>query len=111
MKIKKHLNFTSLRKKATEVFESIPDCRQKSKVTISIHDAMMSGLACMYFQNPSLLQFQKRMQEEQHRNNLSTLFAVEQIPKETQMREITDGIESEYTLARNISEITWQELK
>lgn len=96
MKIKKHLNFTSLRKKATEVFESIPDCRQKSKITISIHDAMMSGLACMYFQDPSLLQFQKRMHEEQHRNNLNTLFAVEQVPKETQMREITDSVDSEY---------------
>lgn len=96
MKIKKHLNFASLREKASEVFKSIPDWRQKSKISISIHDAMMSGLACMYFQDPSLLQFQKRMQEEQHRNNLNTLFGVENVPKETQMREITDGIDSDY---------------
>jgi hypothetical protein len=96
MKTKKHLNFTSLREKASEVFESIPDWRQKSKISISIHDAMMSGLACMYFQDPSLLQFQKRMQEDQHRNNLNTLFGVENVPKETQMREITDGVDSDY---------------
>jgi hypothetical protein len=96
VKIKKHLNFTSLRNKASEVIESIPDWRQKSKITISIHDAMMSGFACMYFQDPSLLQFQKRMQEDQHRNNLNTLFGVENIPKETQMREIIDGVDSDY---------------
>jgi hypothetical protein len=96
VKIKKHLNFTSLRKKASEVFKSVPDWRQTSKITISIHDAMMSGMACMYFQDPSLLQFQKRMQEEHHRNNLKTLFGVEEIPKETQMREITDGVDSDY---------------
>lgn len=55
MKIKKHLNFTSLRKKASEIFLVIPDWRQEKKVNISIHDALMSGLACMYFQDPSLL--------------------------------------------------------
>ena len=70
MKMKKHLNFTALRSKMSEVFKTIPDLRQQSKTVISLHDAMMSGFACMYFQDPSLLQFQKRMQEEQHRNNL-----------------------------------------
>lgn len=50
----------------------------------------------MYFQDPSLLQFQTRMQEEQHRNNLNTLFGVEGIPKETQMREITNSVDSEH---------------
>ncbi len=51
MKVLKHLSFSSLRKKASEVFSSIVDLRQQSKVEISIHDAMMSGLACMHFQN------------------------------------------------------------
>jgi hypothetical protein len=96
VKIKKHLNFTSLRKKASEIFKSIPDWRQTNKISISIHDAMMSGLACMYFQDPSLLQFQKRMEDEQHKNNLNTLFDVKSIPKETQMREIIDQVASDY---------------
>jgi hypothetical protein len=74
----------------------VVDWRQQKKVGISIQDALMSGFACMYFQDPSLLQFQQRMQEEQHRNNLATLFKVRKIPKETQMREIIDGIDSEY---------------
>jgi len=94
--IKKHLNFTVLRKKLSKVLNGVPEFRQKSKVTINIHDAMMSGFACMYFQDNSLLQFQKRMQEEQHSSNLKTLFGVEHIPKETQMREIIDGVASDY---------------
>jgi len=96
VKIKKHLGFSSLRKKASEVFLNVPDQRQKSKTTVSIHDAMMSGLGCMHFQDPSLLQFQERMQITQHSNNLKTLFDVEHIPKETQMREIIDGVSSDY---------------
>jgi hypothetical protein len=76
--------------------KDIPDWRQKNKTTISIHDAAMTGFACMYFQDPSLLQFQQRMQEEQHLNNLATLFGVKNMPKETQMREINDGIDSEF---------------
>lgn len=96
MKIKKHLNFSSLREGLSEAFNDVVDWRQPKKVTISIHDALMSGFACMHFQDPSLLQFQQRMQDDQHRNNLETLCKVSVIPRETQMREITDGVASEY---------------
>lgn len=95
MKIKKHLSFTELRRKLSEKFNQIADWRQEKKVDISLHDAMMSGFACMHFQDPSLLQFQKRMQEDQHRNNLNTMFDVGTIPKETQMRKLVDRVDSE----------------
>ena len=96
MKIKKHLSFGSLREAVSKKFRSIPDLRQAGKININLHDALMSGLACMHFQDPSLLQFQLRMQEEQNQNNLRTLFDINQIPKETQMREIIDGVESHH---------------
>jgi len=95
MKIKKHLNFTSMRKKLSEIFSSLTDTRQPSKIKHSMHDSFMSGFACMYFQDPSLLQFQTRMKEDQNRNNLETLFDVKKVPKETQMREIIDTVDSE----------------
>jgi hypothetical protein len=96
MKIKKHLSFSSLRKALSSHFGEIPDERQAAKTKISQHDMLMSGFACMYFQDPSLLQFQIRMQDDQHRNNLRTLFDVETIPKETQMREHLDGVDSKH---------------
>lgn len=56
---------------------------------------MMCGFACMYFQDPSLLQFQQQLQEAQHRDNLQTLFEVEQISEATQMRDLIDAVDSE----------------
>jgi len=93
---KKHLSFTALRRKMSGFFQAIPERREGSKIKISIHDALMSGFACMHFQEPSLLQFQRNLEEEHHCNNLKTLFGVEAIPKETQMREIIDEIDSDY---------------
>ena len=95
MKIKKHLSFSSLRQEVSRILRSITDCRQENKVDISIHDALMSGFACMHFQDPSLLQFQQRLKEKQQQNNLKTLFDVKEIPKETQMRKIIDDVDSE----------------
>ena len=96
MKIKKHISFGSLIREIGESFNKIPDLRQENKIKISIHDAMMSGVSCMYFQDPSLLQFQMHLQDIAHRNNLMTLFGITNIPKETQMREIIDGVKSDY---------------
>lgn len=60
-----------------------------------MHDVVMSGFAMMYFQDPSLLQFQKRLRETEGRDNLSTIFKVETIPEDTQMRRVLDSIDPE----------------
>lgn len=49
----------------------------------------------MFFQDPSLLQFQKRLREAKQRSNLTTLFDVEEIPENTQLREVLDEVKSE----------------
>ena len=72
-------------------FEQIDDSRQQSKVDFSLHDCLMSAFAMMFFQDPSLLQFQKRLQDAIHKNNLSTLFAVSKIPCDTQLRDTIDS--------------------
>ena len=94
MKQKKHLNFTALRRQLSEIFRGIPDWRDPVKKKLSLHDVLMSGFACMHFQDPSLLQFQERLKEERQRSNLQTLFDIKDIPKETQMREIIDEVDS-----------------
>jgi hypothetical protein len=60
-----------------------------------MHDVCMSGFAMMFFQDPSLLQFQRRMEDEAHANNLKTLFHVDSIPKDTCMSEVLDGVNPE----------------
>jgi hypothetical protein len=94
-KQKKHLSFTALIDSMSSFFNRIKDERQSGKCDYSLHDVLMSAFSCMYFQDPSLNEFQKRLQEEQHINNLATLFGVKNIPKNTQLRDILDEIPSE----------------
>ncbi len=65
MNVKKHINFTSMRKDFSELLLAAnQDCRQSGKIDYSINDAVMSGFACMYFQDPSIKAFQERLQDE-----------------------------------------------
>lgn len=80
----------------SKLFRELPDERQSGKIAHSLHDVLMSGFACMHFQDPSLLQFQERLQEAEHRNNLQTLFDVESIPQNTQLREVIDTVDSQH---------------
>ena len=94
MKIKKHLGFKSLRELLSSTFNKIKDGRQSHKIEHSVHDSLMSGFACMFFQEPSLLQFQIRLEKKLHKNNLKELFDVQNIPESTQLRTIIDKVES-----------------
>lgn len=95
MNPKKHLSFGSLRHSLSSLFHQLPDTRQQEKTAYSLHDTVMSGFACMYFQDPSLLEFQRQLKEAQNRDNLQTLFGVKAIPKDTQMRDIIDEVDSD----------------
>jgi hypothetical protein len=94
-KQKKHLSFTALIQSLTSHFNVIDDPRQQQKCDFSYHDVLMSAFSCMYFQDPSLAQFQKRMQEAKGRSNLQTLFGVTDIPQDSQLRDILDSIPSD----------------
>ena len=55
----------------------------------------MGGFAMMFFQDPSLLPFQQRMEDEARMNTLATLFRIQSIPKDTRMREVIDEVDPE----------------
>lgn len=55
----------------------------------------MSVFACMFFQDPSLLHFQKLLEQKYQRNNLKNIFGVSNIPSDNQLREVLDKIPSE----------------
>ena len=99
MHLKKHLSFTALRKALSEHFRDIDDRRQSGKIDFTLHDCLMSGFAMMFFQDPSLLSFQRRMQDSIQKNNLNKVFNVKGIPSDTQIRDILDALQPD-TLAR-----------
>ena len=84
-----------MREALSERFSRLTDTRQEGKKEYAIHDVFMSAFAMMFFQDPSLLQFQRRMEDEGHMNNLKTLFHVISIPKDTWMREVIDEVDPE----------------
>jgi hypothetical protein len=88
--MQKALSFPALRSMLADRFRDLPEYRQEGKVVHSVHDVFMSAFAMMFFQDPSLLQFQKRLEEEIHTSNLHTLFQVSSVPKDTAMREAID---------------------
>ncbi len=90
MHIKKHLGFAALRKIISERLLEIEDSRQQGKVDYTLHDCAMSAFAMMFFQDPSVLEFQRRMEESTNCNNLKTMFNVVSIPKDTQLRDVLD---------------------
>ncbi len=56
---------------------------------------MLSGLACMYFQSQSLLEFQRKMQNHHQKNNLKSMFNVNDLPTDNGMRNIIDSVNPE----------------
>lgn len=91
-KPRKMLSAGALLAGVRNVFQDIPDHRTELS-TISTTDALMSGLAMFGLKFPSLLQFDKSKEEKQLQYNLKTLYGVENIPSDTQMREILDKID------------------
>ncbi len=88
-KVRKHLNADSLFAAIHKDFQQIPDSRG-ANCTISLGDALMSGLAVFQLKHPSLLAFDKQRQKEPQ--NLHSMFGVTNIPCDSQMRTILDPL-------------------
>ena len=74
-----------------ESFTRIEDHRTE-QAKISLVDTLMSGFALFSLKDPSLLAFDERREEPE---NLQTIYSIEQIPCDTQMRTILDEVEPE----------------
>lgn len=76
-------------------FGRLGDSRRPERVDYSLHDTLLSGCAMLFFQHASLLALQRKLKQRRGRCNLETLFGVTQVPSDTQMREILDGVAPE----------------
>lgn len=88
--VRKHLNADALIKLMRQDFQKIPDHRAGNS-SISLDDALMSALAMFQLKDPSLLAFDKRRKEEPE--NLHTIWGIDNIPCDSQMRSVLDPVE------------------
>lgn len=74
---------------------SLPDSRRGSNKRYALTDAASCALSVFFFQAPSFLEFQRRMQQETSRSNCHTLFGVEAIPCDNRIRDLLDAVPPE----------------
>jgi hypothetical protein len=73
-------------------FSGITDHRKRD-CKISLPDALMSGYAMFALKDPSLLLFDNRRKFDD--GNLNRVFGIENVPSDSQMREILDPVDPE----------------
>ena len=82
----------------------LPDSRKASpNLKYQVRDAALSAFAVFVTQSPSFLAHQRDMERLKGRNNAQSLFQVEHIPSDNQIRNILDSIP-----ASQLSELFWQ---
>jgi hypothetical protein len=91
----KQLTFEAFRDELATTFAQIVDPRDPARLTWEMPAVLMSAFAMLFFQHPSLLEYQRRMQQRTGQSNLERVFRVAAIPSDTQMREILDGVPTE----------------
>jgi hypothetical protein len=73
-------------------FSFVKDNRKKSSITISIGDALMSAYAMFSLKCPSALYFENEIHKTNQIHNLKKIFYIENVPSDTQMRDIVDDV-------------------
>lgn len=58
-----------------------------------IQEGIKNGFAVFFFQHPPVLDFQRAMQDQKRRNNRETLFKVQAIPCDNEIRMLLDRVE------------------
>jgi len=89
--VRKHLSADALYELLRDAFAKVPDHRQHPS-RIPMTDALMAAFAMFALKDPSLLAFDER----RHDQNLRNLFGLQQVPCDTQMREILDPVEPDH---------------
>jgi hypothetical protein len=101
------LHFRTLLETLGEGINLIPDARRAGSITYGLQDCYRSAFVMFYLQDPSLLEFQRRLQQQIKSNNLSTVFGVQVIPANTQFRQILD--EHDYRPLQGVfSSLPWR---
>jgi hypothetical protein len=86
--------FRELLNKLENKGDALPDSRDTGhNFRYTLTDALKCAFAVFFFQHPSVLDFQRKMQEKRRRNNMESIFGIREIPSNPQIKTLLDEIE------------------
>jgi len=87
------LSFDEFVSEIQQVFTDLPDSRHYSpNQHYSMKDAALGAFAMFFTQSPSFLAYQQAMEQAQGRNNARSIFGIEEIPSDNQIRNLLDPV-------------------
>lgn len=88
--------FSTLLGVLESTIRSFPDKRTGTNMRYSMRDGGFSAFSVFYMQCPSFLSHQEFLQQEEGNNNARTLFGIEKIPTDPQIRNLLDLVDPKY---------------
>jgi len=89
----KPLSLSKIMKRFQTTWQELPDHRQPSNNTqYRIADAVAATFSVFFMQSASFLAHQRGMNQRKGRDNVATLFGVQKIPSDVQIRNLLDPI-------------------
>jgi hypothetical protein len=88
-------SFASLVKKTRECFAGLTNARKGKNISYSMEDFASSAFSVFFTQSPSFLAHQNTMERKKGRSNAQSLFQIEEIPCDNQIRDCLDHVPPE----------------
>ena len=92
--LRKYFHADALFQGIRSAFTQIVDHRTE-EITIVLADILMSAFAMFSLKDPSLLAFDQRRKDPQKVKNLKTIYQIDTVPCDTEMREVLDQVNPE----------------
>jgi hypothetical protein len=89
------VTFQQLLNELDKSFSDLPDVRRGRNKQYSVRDGALAAFSVFFMQSASFLAHQQAMQDRQRRNNAQSLFGIEQIPSDPQIRNLLDPVPPE----------------
>ena len=87
------LTFDNLIRLLHQQLEQLPEHRKGKNIRYRLKDAGLGAFAVFFTQSPSFLAYQRHMERIRGQNNAESMFGIEKIPSDSQIRSLLDPIE------------------
>ena len=95
----KQVRFQEMLGSVRRSLEKVPEHRRGRNIQYEIADAGLAAFSVFFMQSPSFLAYQRQMEEQRAENNARSIFGVETIPSDGQMRSLLDPVEPSFLRA------------